>query len=341
MNRIKFVEPSKLYNIIQQRLVYPSVSDNNYLLILDARAPSEYAESHIITAKLAPRQDDGQWKVPYEAELECKEFIVVYDGKTSSQEQSQDEAYSDAIQLAKFLVAQGSKNAVLIADGGYEKFSALYPFLRTKKILYMPKHRDESKYDPCSISSSLATLSKHGPIADWRNHDFYRNTLELDVIVTYPTEIVPGKLYTGSLAQALDKRIQKDLKVRAHVAVTTENQTYFPEEDESKVLRVGIEDEIESDLLSSLEKACHFIDDRIANSGGVVLIYSNLGISRSSAVALAYLIHSQKKSLKDAWAHVMECQRSTRPNRGFVKQLSQWEEKVLGEMMTNIDDPAF
>ncbi|XP_075239519.1 serine/threonine/tyrosine-interacting-like protein 1 isoform X5 [Convolutriloba macropyga] len=303
MNRIKFVEPSKLYNIIQQRLVYPSVSDNNYLLILDARAPSEYAESHIITAKLAPRQDDGQWKVPYEAELECKEFIVVYDGKTSSQEQSQDEAYSDAIQLAKFLVAQGSKNAVLIADGGYEKFSALYPFLRTKKILYMPK--------------------------------------ELDVIVTYPTEIVPGKLYTGSLAQALDKRIQKDLKVRAHVAVTTENQTYFPEEDESKVLRVGIEDEIESDLLSSLEKACHFIDDRIANSGGVVLIYSNLGISRSSAVALAYLIHSQKKSLKDAWAHVMECQRSTRPNRGFVKQLSQWEEKVLGEMMTNIDDPAF
>jgi len=301
MNRIEFVEPSKLYNIIQQRLVYPSVSDNNYLLILDARAPSEYAEAHIITAKLAPRQDDGQWKVPYEAELECKEFIVVYDSRTSSKDDTSDN--SNATQLAKFLVAHGSKNSVLIADGGYEKFSALYPFLRTKKILYMPK--------------------------------------ELDIIVTYPTEIVPGKLYMGSLAQALDKRIQKDLKVRAHVAVTNENQTYFPEEDATKLWRIPIEDDVASDLLSNLTKTCEFIDDRVANSGGVVLIYSNLGISRSSAVALAYLIHSQKKPLKEAWAHLMECQRSTRPNRGFVKQLSQWEEQVLGEMKTDIEDPAY
>jgi len=269
----------------------------------------------------------------------CKEFIVVYDSRTSSKDDTSDN--SDATQLAKFLVAHGSKNSVLIADGGYEKFSALYPFLRTKKILYMPKHRDESKYDPCSISSSLSTLSHHGPIRDWRNHDFYRNTLELDIIVTYPTEIVPGKLYMGSLAQALDKRIEKDLKVRAHVAVTNENQTYFPEEDATKLWRIPIEDDIASDLLSNLTKTCEFIDDSVANSGGVVLIYSNLGISRSSAVALAYLIHSQKKPLKEAWAHLMECQRSTRPNRGFVKQLSQWEEQVLGEMKTDIEDPAY
>ena len=48
---------------------------------------------------------------------------------------------------------------------------------------------------------------------------------ELDVIVTYPTEIIPGQLYMGSVEQALNKRIQKDLKVRAHVAVTNENET--------------------------------------------------------------------------------------------------------------------
>ncbi|XP_063721490.1 serine/threonine/tyrosine-interacting-like protein 1 [Symsagittifera roscoffensis] len=301
MNRIQFLKPTELYNIIQQRSRYPSVSDNNFLLILDARSAAEYAESHIITAKLAPRQDDGQWKVPYEAELECKEHIVVYDGHSRSRDASESEDELNAIQLAKFLVAQGSKNPIQIADGGYEDFSKLYPFLRTKKILYMPK--------------------------------------ELDVIVTYPTEIIPGQLYMGSVEQALNKRIQKDLKVRAHVAVTNENETYFAT-DSDKLCRVGIEDEVGSDLLSCLDAVCKFIDDRLENSD-VVLIYSDLGISRNSAVALAYLVYKEKCTLREAWKAVLKCQKSTRPNRGFIKQLSQWEEKVLGERKTDIEDPAF
>lgn len=303
MERFCFIEPTNFYNLIQQKTVYPSLSDNNFLLILDARDSDDYAESHIITAKLAPRMQDGQWKVPYYAELECKQHIVVYDGNTCLSLSEEAQGESPAISLARFLVAHGSKNSVLIVNGGYENFSALYPFLRTKKILYMPK--------------------------------------ELDVVVTYPTEIIPARVYMGNLEQALDKRIQKDLKIGAHVAVTKHDTTYFNAEDSSKLLRVAIEDDISEDLLSHLGPVCSFIDRVNDNEARPVLIYSDLGISRNAAVAIAFLIHKLNCPLKDAWDHVLECDRRSRPNRGFVKQLSQWEQSQLGETKTTIDDPAF
>lgn len=46
---------------------------------------------------------------------------------------------SAALSLARLLVESGSKNAVQVLSGGYERFSALYPFLRTQKILWTPQ----------------------------------------------------------------------------------------------------------------------------------------------------------------------------------------------------------
>lgn len=44
-----------------------------------------------------------------------------------------------AILCASTMANNGSKNPVKILRGGYEDFSAMYPFLRTQKIIYMPK----------------------------------------------------------------------------------------------------------------------------------------------------------------------------------------------------------
>ncbi|KAL9980768.1 hypothetical protein ACROYT_G009406 [Oculina patagonica] len=143
---------------------YPRLSDPNYLLLLDTRQRLDYNESHIITAKFAPRNDIGAFTVPPDAELQTKEHVIVYDSNTSS-----------------------------IKDkSGYEEFSALYPFLRTQKIIYMPR--------------------------------------ELDVINTYPVEIIPGFLYVATIfQQSQDHRIIKDLKVKANVIVAKENDTVSPD----------------------------------------------------------------------------------------------------------------
>jgi serine/threonine/tyrosine-interacting-like protein 1 len=44
-----------------------------------------------------------------------------------------------AIECAKLISECGSKNTVKILKGGYELFSRYYPFLRTQKIIYMPR----------------------------------------------------------------------------------------------------------------------------------------------------------------------------------------------------------
>lgn len=45
---------------------------------------------------------------------------------------------------------------------------------------------------------------------------------ELDEFQPYPIEIVPGKIYLGDFRQACDPKIQKDLKIKAHVNVSME-----------------------------------------------------------------------------------------------------------------------
>ena len=59
--------------------------------------------------------------------------------------------------------------------GGFQLFSAKYHFLRTQKMIYMPR--------------------------------------ELEVFKVYPIEIIPGLLYLGNEAQGNDLSVQKALKV--------------------------------------------------------------------------------------------------------------------------------
>jgi len=54
------------------------------LNISDARRKPEYDESHVLTAKRAPIDEEDNYRVPYDAELECKTHVIVYDGNSRS-----------------------------------------------------------------------------------------------------------------------------------------------------------------------------------------------------------------------------------------------------------------
>lgn len=295
MAGLKLIEPTQLYNLLNQGTNYPCLSDPNYLLLLDARAKNEYNESHVITAKKAPKDENGDFVVPYDAELECKTHVVVFDGNTSS---LKDEGA--AIDCGK-VMGIGSRNPVQILKGGYEAFSALYPFLRTQKILYMPREYDEIK--------------------------------------TYPTEILPGFLYLGNWAQGNAAYIQKDLKVKGHVNCSEQPETFFKEEGPF-LKQISVADTLESDLHSKFQATCDFISGHL-DKKHAVLVFSDLGISRSAAVIIAFLMHHNKWSLKEAYEHTKACCTNVRPNRGFVTQLSQWEADIFGQAATDISDPNF
>ncbi|XP_021271058.1 serine/threonine/tyrosine-interacting-like protein 1 isoform X2 [Numida meleagris] len=335
MAGVLLCEPTELYNVLNQHRRFPRLAEPNYLSLLDARTLREYNESHIIMARRIEQSPTGEYVVPDSEELACVRYCVVYDCETSSldfcdYEEEEKEKGSDgssetehaesssscsqnteegtAARHARSL-QQFTRHPVLVLRGGYRRFSACYHFLRTQKILWMPQ--------------------------------------ELDSFQPYPVEILPGKLYMGNFKQACDQQIQKDLKIKAQVNISEQPAPLLAEE--GKYLHISVPDSLEADLFSSFSAISHFIAVFQKSVSflhtqldlGAVLVFSSLGISRSSTVTMAYLMHSFQFSLKKAWDHVLKCKTNMRPHRGFVKQLSDWETQLYGTTVTDVSEPNY
>ncbi|XP_067085043.1 serine/threonine/tyrosine-interacting-like protein 1 [Osmerus mordax] len=292
-----FCEPSDLYNLLNQYNRLSRLAEFNYLCLIDARAKGQYNASHIIAARNAHWDTNGTFVMPEGVEVESMRYIVVYDSNTSSLPGS---IPGEAIACAEALT-KASQYPVQILKGGFQRFSAYYPFFRTQKILYTVK--------------------------------------ELESLKPYPVEILQGQLYMGDFKQAINPHILKDLKINALVNVSEDNSLLF-EKGNHTVLHICVSDSVEDNLYSSFERICVFIGTRI-NTGYAVLIFSSHGISRCSTVVMAFLMHHLKYTLKEAWQHVLRCRTNMRPNRGFVEQLSDWELKTLGRRITDVAEPHF
>nr|XP_054748851.1 serine/threonine/tyrosine-interacting-like protein 1 [Lytechinus pictus] len=297
--RILTCEPTELYNILQQATVFPALSDPNYLLLLDARQTNEYNESHILTSKRAPRTAEDKFLVPYGAEIECKMHVIVLDNNTTSLSKRD----SPAFKCAKVMAEAGSRNPVLILRGGYEEFSALYPFLRTQKILYMPQEMDELR--------------------------------------PYPVEVLPGHLYLGNYQQACSPGVKKDLKIKGVLHISQDAEELQEGLVGVELMHCPLPDGNEADMLSQLSQACQFIGKHVTEKNAI-LVSSEHGISRSAAAILAYLMYHYKWTLQKAYKHLQTCKSNIRPHRDFISQLSKWEEQIFEEgIQTDISDPYY
>uniref|UniRef100_A0A2I3T6E1 Tyrosine-protein phosphatase domain-containing protein n=1 Tax=Pan troglodytes TaxID=9598 RepID=A0A2I3T6E1_PANTR len=284
-----------------------------YFSFPDVRSKWEYDESHVITA-LGVKKKNNEYLLPESVDLECVKYCVVYDNNSSTLEilLNDDDDDSDSDGDGKDLVPQAAieygriltrrtHHPVYILKGGYERFSGTYHFLRTQKIIWMPQ--------------------------------------ELDAFQPYPIEIVPGKVFIGNFSQACDPKIQKDLKIKAHVNVSMDTGPFFAG-DADKLLHIRIKDSPEAQILPFLRHMCHFIEIHL-HLGSVILIFSTQGISRSCAAIIAYLMHSNEQTLQRSWAYVKKCKNNMCPNRGLVSQLLEWEKTILGDSITNIMDPLY
>lgn len=110
--------------------------------------------------------------------------------------------------------------------------------------------------------------------------------------------------------------------------------------DADKLLHIKIEDSPEANISPFLRHLCHFIEIHL-ELDSVILVFSTMGISRSCAAILAYLVHQNEQTLKRSWAYLKKCKNNMCPNRGLVAQLSQWEKIVLGDCITDIMDLVY
>ncbi|NXQ27372.1 STYL1 protein, partial [Alaudala cheleensis] len=321
MAGVMFCEPQHLYNIINQYRWRSRLTESNYLCLLDARSQQEFNASHIVTAQRIQMNPAGQYLIPNPEELGYVRFCVVYDHDTGSlgctDYQEEETGTCDP------RTAQANSSSVSLGAGEGDALlhaRNLEQFTRHPVLLLKGGYRH---FSACyHFLKSQKTL--------WMPQ-------ELDTFQPYPVEILPAKLYMGNLKQASDKQIQKDLKIKALVNVSEQPVTLFAEEGKS--LHVSVPDSLEADLFSSFPTISHFIDAQLDE--GAVLVFSSLGISRSSTATMAYLMHSCHFSLQRAWKYLLKCKMNIRPNRGFVEQLSAWETQIYGHPVTDVSEPNY
>ncbi|XP_008586610.1 PREDICTED: serine/threonine/tyrosine-interacting-like protein 1, partial [Galeopterus variegatus] len=283
-----------------------------YFSFPDVRSKQDYDESHVITAHRVKKRGN-EYLIPQSVDLECVKYCVVYDyntwslkihlkddNNTDSDDSGQELVPGAALECGRILTHL-TRHPVWILKGGYERFSAMYHFFRTQKIIWMPQ--------------------------------------ELDAFQPYPVEIIPGRVFLGNFIQACDPKIQKDLKIKAHVNVSMEAGPFFVG-DPDRLLHVQIEDSSEARIFPFLRHICHFIEIHL-ELDSVILVFSTRGISRSCAAIVAYLMHQNEQTLKRSWTYVKKCKNNMCPNRGLVTQLSEWEKTILGNSITDILDLSY
>ncbi|XP_026184494.1 serine/threonine/tyrosine-interacting-like protein 1 isoform X1 [Mastacembelus armatus] len=291
MAEILMCEPFELFNLLNQYSCVSRLAEINYLCLIDARDTQEYNTSHVVTAKNVKMDSEGTFCLPETVEFESMQHVVVYDSNTTCL-QNQGRAVECAQALAKVTF-----HPVRVVRGGFQKFSALYPFLRTEKIIY--------------------------------------TIMELENLKTYPVEIIAGLLYMGDKKQGTDSIILKDLKIFAVVSISQSNTVDSSMMGNQTTLYIPVADSVVSDLFSTFEMICSFIGSHI-HMGSRVLVVSSQGRSRCSAVIIAFLMYHFTYTLEEAWKYMLRCKSNMRLNTGFLQQLSDWELHTMGKKVTDI-----
>jgi len=87
-------------------------------------------------------------------------------------------------------------------------------------------------------------------------------------------------------------------------------------------LTLHLYDSASEDISTILYEAVAFIED-VVSSGGRVYIHCHQGVSRSSAMAIAYLMYANGWGYEPAYAFVRERRGIASPNAGFIARLMQ------------------
>ncbi|KAG7480786.1 hypothetical protein MATL_G00059850 [Megalops atlanticus] len=114
--------------------------------------------------------------------------------------------------------------------------------------------------------------------------------------------------------------------ITAVLNVSSTCPNLFEDELHYKTLRV--EDSLVANIRACFPEAIDFIDS-VKQRGGRVLVHCQAGISRSATICLAYLMHSRRVRLDEAFDFVKQRRRVISPNLAFMGQLLQFETDVL------------
>jgi protein-tyrosine phosphatase len=134
---------------------------------------------------------------------------------------------------------------------------------------------------------------------------------------------VCDNVYVGNFASACDRKMLKQFGFKNIVVVAYGLWEMYPEDFNYK--RIDVIDSEYSSLEPYFNEISKFIYDAAINRNEKVLIHCVAGVSRSGAIAVAYLVLTQNLTVEQALYKIRQWRPKINPNPSFMNQLKQLE----------------
>ena len=132
------------------------------------------------------------------------------------------------------------------------------------------------------------------------------------------------QLYLAA-CRAVTSKCLADLKITSIVNATIELPTVAYQKQDT--IQIAVEDKVGAKLNIYFDLIADKIN-QVHLAGGKILIYCRAGQSRSATLCIAYFMKYHDMTFDQAYQFVRTRRPIIHPNRGFVHQLKQYEEKL-------------
>jgi len=144
-----------------------------------------------------------------------------------------------------------------------------------------------------------------------------------------------GALYIGSWAASVDTDLLNTHAIRDVVEVLDSQWATSPHPTPGiggaappTRYKIAIQDTSDADVLKPhIDGAVRHIRDKLAQ-GQNVLVHCQQGVSRSSAIVIAYLMFDRGMTYDAALRYVKSKRPCVKPNAGFERTLRNWEREL-------------
>ena len=152
--------------------------------------------------------------------------------------------------------------------------------------------------------------------------NFDKPIFDVHVNVDYAyCQVIEG-LFLGAEVGANSKLIFEKHNIKRVLSLGIAMEPAFP--DKCDYMTISIEDSRNEDIYQFFENTYKYIDKAI-NDKAPIFVHCQAGISRSASVVIAYFIKKYKWTYLEALSFVSENRDFINPNKGFEKQLIEYQ----------------
>jgi protein-tyrosine phosphatase len=141
------------------------------------------------------------------------------------------------------------------------------------------------------------------------------------------SEIIPQKLFLGNVLNVNRLQWLDQKGIQTIVCVASKDDVTIQEN--IKACKTVYQLELLDNLTQKLDfdSVISLIEDGMKH--GAVLVNCVVGLSRSPAFVIAYLMKTQNMSLKEAYNEVRRARPKINPNSSFIRQLEEYQNSLF------------